>query len=138
MAHVLVPLDGTEVAERALEYAVELFPGARLSVLVVIDPASRYSGRAPGTAEVWYRNAREQAERRVADAAAAVDAPGVTVETHVETDRPARAVVTFAEEHGVDHIVMGCHGREGVSRLLLGSTVDTVVRRSPVPVTVVR
>ncbi|MFD1514723.1 universal stress protein [Halomarina rubra] len=139
MRHVLVPLDGSEQAEAALDYALDLFPDARFSLLAVIDPAAGFSGTgAPGTSEVWYRNAREEASDRLTAGRERVDADGHAVATHVETGRPARVITQFAEEHGVDHVVVGSHGREGVSRLLIGSVAEAVVRRSPVPVTVVR
>jgi nucleotide-binding universal stress UspA family protein len=51
---------------------------------------------------------------------------------------PANEIVAYAEETDVDHIVVGSHGRSGLSRVLLGSTAEKVVRRSPVPVTVVK
>jgi nucleotide-binding universal stress UspA family protein len=140
MKHVLVPLDGSGRAECALEHAMEAFPEARLTLLTVIDPASGFAGAgAPGTAEVWYESAREQAEARLAEARDRAATEGMAAETRVETGRPARVIVDCAEEEeGVDQVVMGSHGREGVSRLLLGSVAETVVRRSPVPVTVVR
>jgi len=60
----------------------------------------------------------------------------------LETERtvgdPAREIVDYAEDHEIDQIVMGSHGRTGATRLLLGSVAELVVRRSPVPVTVVR
>jgi nucleotide-binding universal stress UspA family protein len=46
--------------------------------------------------------------------------------------------VDYAAEHDIDHIVVGSHGRTGASRILLGSVAETVARRSPVPVTIVR
>jgi nucleotide-binding universal stress UspA family protein len=60
-----------------------------------------------------------------------------TVRTVHEVRHPARTVVDHATRDDVDHVV-GSHGREGVSRLLLGSVAEKIVRRSPVPVTVVR
>jgi nucleotide-binding universal stress UspA family protein len=54
------------------------------------------------------------------------------------TDRPARAIVDYAEEHDVAHTVVGSHGRTGVTRVLLGSVAENVMRRAPCPVTVVR
>jgi nucleotide-binding universal stress UspA family protein len=47
-------------------------------------------------------------------------------------------IVTYADENDVDHVVLGSHGRKGLTRVLLGSVAEAVVRRSPVPVTVVR
>lgn len=139
MNHVLVPIDGSAQADHALEHALEVFPGARLTLLTVIDPSSGFAaGGAPGTAEVLYDSAQEQAETRLADARERAEAAGATVATEIETGRPASVIVQCAENEGVDQVVMGSHGREGVSRLLLGSVAETVVRRSPVPVTVVR
>ena len=50
---------------------------------------------------------------------------------------PERELLAWIDEHGPDHVVMGCHGRDGLARLLLGSVAETVVRRTPVPVTTV-
>ena len=61
----------------------------------------------------------------------------VVLERAVEGGKPTRVIVDYAEDEFIDHVVMGSHGRQGVSRLL-GSVAKTVVRRSPVPVTVTR
>lgn len=63
---------------------------------------------------------------------------GVTLTTETGSGRPERAIVAYAEDHLVDEIVIGSHGRTGGSRILLGSVAEQVVRRSPIPVTVVR
>ncbi|WP_254535558.1 universal stress protein [Halomarina litorea] len=139
MTNVLVPHDGSEQADRALSHAMEVFPHARLTLLTVIDPAMGFTGpNAPGTAEVWYESAQKRAAEWLEAARETAEADGMNVETVVETGRPARVIIEYAETHPVDHVVMGSQGREGVSRLLLGSVAETVVRRSPVPVTVVR
>lgn len=62
----------------------------------------------------------------------------VPVESVHEVGHPARVIVDYARREDIDHVVIGSHGREGVSRLLLGSVAEKVVRRSPVPITVVR
>jgi len=140
MRHVLVPLDDSEQAWSALEHAMETFPEARITVLTVIDPTAGFSSGvgAPASAEVWYDSARERAEGRLEEARDRADDAGIEIETAIEAGRPARCVVDYAEEHDVDGVVMGSHGRDGVVRVLLGSVAETVVRRSPVPVTVVR
>jgi nucleotide-binding universal stress UspA family protein len=51
---------------------------------------------------------------------------------------PSRGILSWVDENDVDHVVIGCHGRDGVSRWLLGSVAETVVRRAPVPVTAVK
>jgi len=63
-------------------------------------------------------------------------------ETEIETDRmrgrPDRAIVKYVEQNEYDLVVLGSHGRDGVTRVLLGSVAEKVVRRSPIPVLVVR
>jgi nucleotide-binding universal stress UspA family protein len=72
------------------------------------------------------------------EAEARAEEHGVPVHRETIVGVPSRAIVEWAEENEVDGVVIGSHGREGVSRVLLGSVAETVVRRSPVPVTVVR
>ncbi|MFB6116965.1 universal stress protein [Halosegnis sp.] len=138
--HVLVPLDGSEQAEAALSYAYEEFPDARVTLLHVINPArAGYGAQAglPSFSEEWYDEAEAAAEELFSEARA--DAPeSVTVETATEVGQPARTIVGFADEREVDEIVIGSHGRQGISRVLLGSVAENVVRRASVPVTVVR
>jgi len=63
---------------------------------------------------------------------------GVELETEHILGGVSRSIVDYAAEHDIDHIVVGSHGRTGASRILLGSVAETVARRSPVPVTIVR
>ena len=139
--HVLVPLDGSPQSWAALEHAMEEHPEARLSLLSVINPMEAgYSAETalPSAAEEWYESAKAAAEERFEEAAELAAERGVSVESVVEVGRPSRVIVEYAEGHDVDGIVMGSHGRKGVSRILLGSVAEAVVRSSPVPVTVVR
>ncbi len=61
-----------------------------------------------------------------------------SVERVIEVGRPTKVIVEYADEHDINQIVMGSHGRSGMSRILLGSVAEIVVRRASVPVTVVR
>ena len=140
-SHVLVPLDGSPQSWSALEHALAQHPDADLTVLTVINPieAGHSAETAlPSAAEAWYESARRAAEDRFDEAAEVAAEHGAAIDTAIEVGRPSRVVVEYAEEHAVDHVVMGSHGRTGVSRFLLGSVAEAVVRRSPVPVTVVR
>lgn len=138
-AHILVPMDRSPMAKRALEHAVSMHPDAEFTVLYVIDYIEEsYSARAlVGTDEL-----RERAEERAADlfeeAAEIADEQGVEIETQTAVGDPSREIVAYAEEHDVDQIVIGSHGRSPMSRILLGSVAEKVTRRAPVPVTVVR
>ncbi len=136
--NVLVPLDGSEQSWTAFEHALSEFPEATITLINIVDPIEAgYSSEATavGYAEEWFEQAKENAEELFEEARGRTDHE---VETTVEVGRPARTIVDYAEEEGFDQIVMGSHGRSGVSRILLGSVAETVVRRSPVPVTVVR
>ena len=138
---ILVPVDASEQAHRAAEFVVEEFPDAELVLLHVINPAEAgYSAQAsiPSFSEEWYEEEKAKAEG-LFDELETVAAEGdCGVERVVEVGKPVRTIVEYAEEEGVDQIVMGSHGRSGVTRILLGSVAEAVVRRSPVPVTVVR
>jgi len=106
----------------------------------VIDPAQ--GGYAPGAgvpsnAEQWYERRKTETEELLAAAADSIDTAG-SVETTTTVGTPAAAIVEYAADHDVDHIVVGSHGRGGISRIVLGSVAESVVRNAPVPVTVVR
>jgi nucleotide-binding universal stress UspA family protein len=138
---VLVPVDGSEQAEQACQFVVEEFPETELILLHVINPAEAgYSAQAsiPSFSEEWYEQAQAHAEELFDDIEELADGTDVTLERAIEVGKPVRTIVDYAEGEGVDHIVMGSHGRSGVARILLGSVAESVVRRSPVPVTVVR
>lgn len=137
--HVLVPMDDSPLAERALDFALEVHPDADITVLRVIDYVEESYGaemlvgpeeirnRAVDRAEELFDEIRE----RTADHAA-------EVRTVTEFGKPSRVIPEYAEEHGIDLVVIGSHGRSLVSRVLLGDVAGTVVQRAPVPVTVVR
>ncbi|MDR5656242.1 universal stress protein [Halodesulfurarchaeum sp. HSR-GB] len=136
---VLVPIDGSAQSNAALEYAIDTFAPDDLVLLHVIDPVEAgYSAAAtmPGYSEEWYENRKEEAETLFEEATASFE--GIDTTTVTEVGRPSRAIVSYVEEHDVDHVVMGSHGRSGMTRILLGSVAESVVRRSPIPVTIVR
>lgn len=134
---ILIPVDGSPQSEQAAEFAATEWPDAELLALYVIDPveAGYAAGRVPAAGEQWYEEAKDRAEAFFEDAG---EAAGRDIETEVEVGRPAATIVEVADDDDVDMIVMGSHGREGLSRILLGSVAEHVLRESPVPVTVVR
>lgn len=137
---ILVPYDGSEPAADALRYALERFPDPEVTVLYVVATPDGYwtAFEDDPTALPGYERATEQGEGLLADAATLADDLGHEVETEVVHGTPAARIVETAEAESIDTVVIGSHGREGVSRVLLGSVAETVVRRSPVPVLVVR
>lgn len=139
---ILVPLDGSPQAQEAFEYAIREFPDAAFTVITVLNPAEMSTGGTEmgmaSYADQWMEAEEERAEQRFDEARALADEHGVALEAETVLGRPARAIVDYAEENDIDHVIMGSHGRDGVSRILLGSVAETVVRRSPCPITVVR
>jgi nucleotide-binding universal stress UspA family protein len=138
---ILLPVDRSDHATTACELAVELFEAGTITFLHVIDPAeASFSAEAsvPNLPEDWYDTRRERAKSQLEDLASMVEAHGLETQHRIEAGKPAATIVEVAEQADIDHIVMGSHGRQGVSRILLGSVAETVVRRSPVSVTVAR
>lgn len=138
---ILVPIDESDRSSAALEYALEEHPEASVTVLHVIDPREfRTYGGVEGWVDMEHIADQQQdhARRLVENARERAADRGITVTTEVLTGKPARSIVEYVGENDIDHVVIGSHGRSGVSRVLLGSVAETVVRRSPVPVTVIR
>ncbi|KAB1198684.1 MULTISPECIES: universal stress protein [Haloferax] len=140
-SHVLVPLDGSPLADDALAHALATFdcPVTVLNVVTPLDsPMSE--GGIIGVDESREDAAHDRAENLVADAKRRVEGAGQRVDTAVEAGDPAETILAYVDAHEVDHVVMGGHGgdRNALSRRLLGTVASTVVGDSPVPVTVIK
>jgi nucleotide-binding universal stress UspA family protein len=139
--HVLVPLDGSPLADEALTYALETFD-CRITVLNVVAPID--TGMSEGGVLEPDADRQEAADERAANlvdrAAQQADEAGREVETVVETGDPAETIHEYVEEADVDQVVMGGHGgtRNEIARRLLGTVATAVVSEAPVTVTVVR
>jgi nucleotide-binding universal stress UspA family protein len=138
---ILVPSDFSECSEAAFRYGLELARrfDARVHLLhVVQDPLTQpwaAEGLSAPLFEVvdkWQAEAKERLRASVP----AADAHRVTVAASVAW--PYAEILRYAIENDVDLIVMGTHGRGGVSHMLLGSIAEKVVRRAPCPVLTVR
>lgn len=130
---VLLPTDGSEGAEVAIEWGVALADVYDMAVHSVysVDIGRFESLEAVGdiydALEESGRNALETVRSRAR-------ADDLTVTGHIASGPAARAILSYSEEHDVDMIVMGTHGRTGVERYLIGSVTETVVRNADVPV----
>lgn len=151
LSHVLVPVDGSPLAEAAVDHALALVQpaGARCTLLRVVRTADTLlpydqTFWTPSEQEIMDEQ-REIAERYVRELADRVRArsagggEGGTVDAVVvlEPD-PARAILRAAADGGVDLLALSTHARSGVTRAFLGSVTDKVVRGAEVPVLVVR
>jgi nucleotide-binding universal stress UspA family protein len=128
---ILVPLDGSRLSETIVPLAEALARDHEADLLLVRALPSRGSADA----EV---QAQEEAEVYLRTVAAALAARGRSAEWKVWYDEPARAIADAARYNGADLIVMSTHGRGGLTRLLLGSVAEALVRQSPAPVLLVR
>ena len=139
--HVLVPLDGSPLADDALSHALELFD-CRITVLNVVTPldAGMTEGGILEPDESREREARKRAERLVENAEERAAAADRTVQTVTGTGDPAETILEFVADHDVGHVVMGGHGgeRSGIVERLLGTVATAVVSGADVTVTVVR
>ncbi len=133
---ILVPLDGSRVAEAALPVALDLSrdTGATLLLLRVLEAPPPGSETAPMRLE-----AVREAETYLHDMARRVRTDGARdVTVGLWQGSPSQAIVTAAEQHDVDMIVMTTHGRTGLQRECFGSVAESVLRGTGRPVLVVR
>lgn len=135
---ILVPTDGSEGAGVAVDLAVDLARtyDARIHALSVIETAETgvdaRSGGIYDALEESAQSAVKSVEERAEDASVS------SVETRIEHGIPYRSIGSYVDEHDIDLVVMGTHGRTGIERYLLGSVTEKTVRTSPVPVMTVR
>ncbi|MFC6836749.1 universal stress protein [Halomarina ordinaria] len=143
---ILVPTDGSDVAENAVDHAMDLARryDATVHALYVVDVDAMEVSL--GTEQIDRLRAgrfnemdevRERAEAATGYIAEAGDEFGVDVVEHVASGVPHRVVAKYAGNHDIDLVVMGSHGRSGVRRALLGSVTERVLRSTHVPVLVV-
>jgi nucleotide-binding universal stress UspA family protein len=137
--HILIPTDGSELAERGVEQGLALAKslGARISVIFVLEPFSELTGRFLEAVASYAALRKEQATSILDRAANAARKVGVACETiEVENGQPHQAIIAAAEDKGCDLIVMSSHGRSGLSALLVGSVTTKVLAHAKTPVLV--
>ena len=134
--HILVPTDFGEASERALDVAMSLAEKFEAQVTMLNAswcPPTIYSPYALGLywpTDLITTAAKEELERELVKARARY----AKIDGLVVTSEPCQAILKVAQERGSDMIVMGTHGRHGLSRVLLGSVAEKIVRLSPIPV----
>jgi len=145
---LLVPLDGSRLAECALPYAEEIAGGCDIKEVMLVSVTERVQGyRAtdePGQPtglrlipEAFGKKDKE-AERYLLEIAKGLEKKGIQARTDVLLWPPAEAIVGYAEQYGADLIIMSSHGRSGPSRWAFGSVAEKIFRASRVPVLMVR
>lgn len=155
---ILVPLDGSKLAECALSHAEQIARGCNTDEVMLISVTEQIQGQtqAPEAQELYLSSDRSefqragsgmtvtfgkkerQAERYLGRIARKLEAKGIKVRTAVLFWPPAEAIASYAEQKGADIIVMSSHGRSGPSRWAYGSVADKVLRGSCIPVLMIR
>ena len=137
---VLVALDGSDQSRAGLEYAAETYTDATIVCFHAIDPfdSDPEEATAEPLTEAWLEQEHERVEALFDRALERVDLPEDRIDRETNVGQPAESIVAYTEEEPIDHVVVGSVGRGGANRLRLGSVAEVVVRRSPIPVTVVR
>lgn len=135
---VLVAMDGSEMAEAALEYALEVFPDGEITVFVVVGEPSPMMGKAVSLAlEEDIEHAAEEMAAEIFETAREIARDNdVEVSTEYSWGSPGKEIVQRADDF--DIVVIGSHGGSLVDSLFVGNVAERVFRRAPVPVTVVR
>lgn len=143
--HILVPLDGSELAENALAPACRMADAAgrradqpaRLVLFRAVSPAALVAAD-PMLYDEMARMGIDEAQAYLNRVAASLPASGATVVTRTVPGSPADAIVQYAEENGVDLIVMSSHGRTGSRRWVYGSVAEKVLHHAPCATAIIR
>jgi nucleotide-binding universal stress UspA family protein len=139
-SHILVPLDGSKLAEQALPHAVaqaERF-GARITLLKVLGPLPEPAMAGRSVVRGAEERSAELARQYLEKVAEPIREKGVPVETVTLEGKPYVEIIRHAEESQADLVVISTRGYSGLSRWLLGSVTDRVVRGATIPVLLVQ
>ncbi len=138
---VLVPIDGSAYTDRVIDHLIrhhETEGPMELHLINVQIPVESGHARmfvATGDIDAYHR---EEGMQALKSARARLDAAGVKYNWHVVVGHIADTIIQYANEHAVDRIVMGTHGRSALTHLLLGSVASDVSRSARIPVTLVK
>lgn len=133
---ILIPTDGSDFSKEATAHGLALakLTGAEVTSLFVIDDSS-YLNIGPVIASLP-QTLEEEGNKAVAYVKSEGEKQRVKVKTRIERGSPAQVIVKCSRDY--DLIVMGTHGRSGVSKLVMGSVAEKVVKTAECPVLVIR
>lgn len=137
---ILLPLDGSPLAEQALPHAMSqaVCCGAELILLRVVEPFPQVRSLSVSDLEQIRKQTEDWASEYLERVSKGPKERGIPLQTAMVEGQPHQAILQFAETHQVDLIVICTRGRSGISRWLMGSVADRVVRGATVPVLLVR
>jgi nucleotide-binding universal stress UspA family protein len=142
---ILVPLDGSELAECVLPHVEATAGGCKVKDVVLVrvvepfrQPASTEYALRPEEVARMEAQLMAEADSYLKKVQAKIKLDGTRVQSEILRGNPAEAVAEYASKNGVDLIVIATHGRSGVSRWVWGSVSDRILRSACVPVLMIR
>jgi nucleotide-binding universal stress UspA family protein len=146
---LMVPLDGSDLAECVMPHVEAIIAGFKISEVAlvrVVNPV-RLPGSVPAQGEYGFtekdrqrmnENRKIAAEKYLTDLSAGLDCPGTEFQSVVLEGNPVSMLSDYASSNAVDLMVMASHGRSGISRWVMGSVAERIVRTACVPVMMIR
>lgn len=133
---ILLPTDGSEFAEAAVEHALAVAKqfGARIHVMSAVDVTDTGPTPTYTLPTDLMENLTDEATNATEEIAADVRAAGLEVTTEVRRNIPSDAILGYSSENDIDLIAMGTAGRSGLTRYIMGSTTERVLRHAHIPV----
>lgn len=140
MSTILVPIDGSSHANRALAQLLQQRGGEAGLQLHLLNVQTSHDSRAHTChdANELKQLYETDGQAQLAEARTLADTAGVAYQHHIRVGHPAQAIVRCARELHVNEIVMGTHGRTGLMKLVMGSVAANVSKQASVPVTLVK
>ncbi len=147
---ILVPLDGSKLAECALNHVKKLFQGSTIGKVVLLNAVvTEVPWRELGTGEDGHATAFDynalkktlidESNKYLAKVQSQLSSKGIKAKTEtIESNGPSHTITEYAQKNGIDLIVMATHGYTGMKKMMLGSIALKVLHESNVPVLLVR
>lgn len=141
---ILAPLDHSKLSEISLDHVKKVALAnskSEVILLTVLEPVS-FLAYASSTVREDYvlkieRKSRDHAQKYVDKIADRFKKEGISTKGEVVWGLPADEILQYIEKNGIDLVIMGTHGRSGISRWVLGSVADKVIRGSTIPVLII-
>ncbi len=138
LSRIVIPIDGSTTAERIFDYVAPIARRTHSQVVLVTVFGMGHTVMMPGLIDDTIEHLEREANAGLDRAAAELHRRGVDVTTQTRFGSPAMAILETVESERASLVAMTTHGRTGLSRWLMGSVAESVVRHSPVPVLVLR
>lgn len=137
--NILIPTDGSKGVQKAIDHGIELADWANADIhsIFVVD-LQDYVAALEGDVSLIEDAIIKEGENALKKIEDRCRQKNIDIETNILYGTPHEKILEYTEEHEIDLIIMGTHGRSGLDRFLLGSVTDKVIRKSDIPVLTTR